>query len=230
MYKLMIVEDDTTITDVLSRQLTRWGYAVLTVTDFMDVRGQFERERPDLILLDISLPYYDGFYWCREIRKISKTPIIFMSSAGDDMNLVMAINMGADDFIAKPFTMEVMTAKIQAWLRRTYSFAAGEPDTLQVRDVTLSLADGSLSAGENRVELTKNEYKILKLLMEHAGRIVSREDIMNTLWETEHYIDDNTLTVNMTRLRRKLAGIGVSEFIETKKGLGYLIADYEHPL
>lgn len=223
MYKIMLVEDDLTIAEVLERQMERWGYAVYIVEDFGTVLEQFEREKPDLVLMDIALPYFNGYYWCQEIRKVSKLPIIFISSASDDMNLVMAINMGADDFIAKPFKLEVVTAKIQALLRRTYSFLQTETELLKVRGVTLSLADSRVQSGGRELELTKNEYKILRLLMERAGRIVSREEIMNKLWETENYIDDNTLTVNVTRLRRKLEEIGVRDFIETRKGMGYRI-------
>lgn len=223
MYKIMLVEDDLTIAEVLERQMERWGYAVYIVEDFGTVLEQFEWEKPDLVLMDIALPYFNGYYWCQEIRKVSKLPIIFISSASDDMNLVMAINMGADDFIAKPFKLEVVTAKIQALLRRTYSFLQTETELLKVRGVTLSLADSRVQSGGRELELTKNEYKILRLLMERAGQIVSREEIMNKLWETENYIDDNTLTVNVTRLRRKLEEIGVRDFIETRKGMGYRI-------
>lgn len=223
MYKIMLVEDDLTITEVLERQLQKWGYLPSIVEDFNSVLEQFEKEKPDLVLMDISLPSFNGYYWCQEIRKISKIPIIFISSADDDMNLVMAINMGADDFIPKPFRLEVVTAKIQALLRRTYAFTP-ETEVLKVRGLTLSVADNTISHGQQVVELTKNEFKILKLLMSRAGQIVSREEIMNGLWETENYIDDNTLTVNMTRLRKRLEEIGASGFIETKKGMGYRIA------
>lgn len=223
MYKIMLVEDDLTITEVLERQLQKWGYLPSIVEDFNSVLEQFEKEKPDLVLMDISLPSFNGYYWCQEIRKISKIPIIFISSADDDMNLVMAINMGADDFIPKPFRLEVVTAKIQALLRRTYAFTP-ETEVLKVRGLTLSVSDNTISHGQQVVELTKNEFKILKLLMSRAGQIVSREEIMNGLWETENYIDDNTLTVNMTRLRKRLEEIGASGFIETKKGMGYRIA------
>lgn len=223
MYKIMLVEDDLTITEVLERQLGRWGYLTYVVEEFNTILEQFEAEKPDLVLMDISLPSFNGFYWCQEIRKISKTPILFISSASDDMNLVMAINMGADDFIAKPFKLEVVTAKIQAILRRAYAFS-GETEILKVRGVTLSVADCTISHGGRSAELTKNEFKILKLLMGRAGQVVTREEIMNGLWETENYIDDNTLTVNVTRLRKRLEEIGVTGFIETKKGMGYLIA------
>ena len=226
MFKIMLVEDDLTITEVLERQLKKWGYQVLAVEDFNRVMEQFERDQPDLVLMDISLPSYNGFYWCTEIRKISKTPILFISSASDDMNLVMAINMGADDFIAKPFNLDVITAKIQAMLRRTYDFTQ-EADELEAGGVTLSLLDNTISKDGQTLELTKNEFKILKILMEEAGQIVSRDEIMKELWDTDHFIDDNTLTVNVTRLRKRLEEAGVVDFIETKKGIGYRIAKKE---
>lgn len=226
MFKIMLVEDDLTITEVLERQLKKWGYQVLAVEDFNRVMEQFERDQPDLVLMDISLPSYNGFYWCTEIRKISKTPILFISSASDDMNLVMAINMGADDFIAKPFNLDVITAKIQAMLRRTYDFTQ-EAEELEAGGVMLSLLDNTISKDGQTLELTKNEFKILKILMEEAGQIVSRDEIMKELWDTDHFIDDNTLTVNVTRLRKRLEEAGVVDFIETKKGIGYRIAKKE---
>lgn len=222
MYKIMIVEDDPAIAGVVSRHLEKWGYGVVCAEDFAAVLDCFMQESPQLVLMDISLPFYDGFYWCGRIRQNSRVPIIFISSADDNMNLVMAINMGADDFLAKPFTMEVMTAKILALLRRTYDFSAPK-SALMAGGVTLHLEDGRAEfAGKSR-ELTKNEFRILKLLMERCGSIVSRDAIMRSLWEDEAFIDDNTLTVNMTRIRKKLEELGCQEFIRTKKGMGYLI-------
>ena len=223
-YKIMIVEDDRTITEVLGRQLERWGYAVCVPEDFSRVDCEFLREEPDLVLMDISLPYYDGYHWCEEIRRVSQTPIIFISSAGEDMNQVMALHMGADDFIAKPFSMEVITAKIQAVLRRTYAFG-GDKNVLRAGGAVLNLAEAALSFGGKRIELSKNEFKILQALMEHPGSPASRDALIEKLWETESFIDDNTLTVNINRLRRKLAGIGLSGFIKTRKGLGYLVEE-----
>ncbi|WP_312645538.1 response regulator transcription factor [Hydrogenoanaerobacterium sp.] len=222
MYKIMIVEDDVTITEVLERQLKKWGYLVQAVANFGSVLEQFETYEPHLVLLDISLPFFNGYHWCAEIRKISQTPIIFISSASDDMNLVMAINLGADDFVAKPFNLEVVTAKIQAVLRRTYSFGA-DMNVLNHNGVTLNLGESILLYGNERLELTKNEFRIMQLLMEHKGNTVARDTIIKKLWETESFIDDNTLTVNVTRLRKKLEGIGLSDFIATKKGVGYLV-------
>lgn len=221
-YRIMIVEDDAAITGVLERQLAKWGCGVRAVTDFNGVLELFQSYRPHLVLLDISLPFFDGYYWCGEIRKISKTPIIFISSAGDDMNLVMALSLGADDFIAKPFRLEVVTARVQALLRRTYAFG-GEPERLTRGGATLNLADATLDYGGAAVDLTKNEFKILQVLMSRHGATVSRETLMERLWETDCFIDDNTLTVNITRLRRKLEGAGLRDFIVTKKGMGYRI-------
>ncbi len=222
MYRILIVEDDTTITNVLERQLTKWGYLVETVTDFGGVLEQFTRYDPHLVLLDISLPFFNGYHWCAEIRKVSQTPILFLSSSGDNMNIVMAINLGADDFISKPFHLEVVTAKIQAILRRTYAFGS-ELNTLKLGGVTLNLGESALVYGAERVELTKNELKILQTLMESGGHVVARDKMILKLWDTDSFIDDNTLTVNVTRLRKKLEGIGLSDFIKTKKGVGYLV-------
>lgn len=224
MYKILIVEDDATIVEVLKRQLGKWGYLVENVKDFDRVTEEFQAFEPHLVLLDISLPFYNGYYWCGEIRKISRVPMIFISSAGDDMNLIMAVNMGADDFIAKPFKFEVVLARIQALLRRAYDFG-GDPKTLSHKGVTLNLGDGTAAYGEEKIELTKNEFKIMELLMKRKGRVVPREDFIQALWDTEDFIDDNTLTVNVARLRQRLKSMGVEELISTKKGLGYLIEE-----
>ena len=178
----------------------------------------------DLVLMDITLPYFSGYYWCAEIRKISRVPVLFLSSASDDMNLIMAINMGADDFIAKPFKFEVVLAKIQAIIRRTYDFGR-DLNTLNCRGVTLNLGDGVVSFGEEKLELSRNEYKILEILMKKKGNVVPREDLIQALWDTEEFIDENTLTVNVARLRQRLKQIGVEELISTRKGVGYLIME-----
>lgn len=224
MYRIMIVEDDEAIMQVLERQLGKWGYEIAPVQDFAKVLEQFEEDKPDLVLLDLSLPFFDGYYWCGEIRKISRTPIIVVTSAGDDMNLVMAVNMGADDFIAKPFSLEVVTAKIQAVLRRTYAFDT-DKNVLRAGAVMLDLYEAAVSYREEELKLSGNEFRILELLMRHRGQVVSREEIMKALWQSEAFIDDNTLTVNMTRLRRKLEGIGLENWIKTRKGLGYCIEE-----
>jgi len=222
MFKIMIVEDDLTIAKAISDHLGKWGYDVTYLTDFRNVADQVIRRQPQLVLLDISLPFYNGFYWCSEIRKVSKVPIIFLSSASDNMNIVMAMNMGGDDFLAKPFDLHVLTAKIGALLRRAYSYQ-GQVHVLEHGGVLLNLNDATLTYRDRKIELTKNDFKIVQLLMENAGRIVPRDEIMQRLWESDQFIDDNTLTVNITRLRKKLAEIGLENWIVTKKGLGYMV-------
>ena len=222
MYKILIVEDDTTIANGLKNHLEKWDYEVECITDFKNIMDSFAKNEPQLVLLDIVLPFFNGFHWCQEIRKISKVPIIFLSSANDNMNIVMAMNMGGDDFIEKPFDLNVVTAKVQAMLRRAYSFQ-GNLNVLEHQGLLLNLNDGIVSYKEKKTELTKNEFKILQVLMEHAGKIVTREELMTALWESDAFVDDNTLTVNVTRLRRKLAELAAVEFIKTKKGIGYII-------
>ncbi|MBU3877986.1 response regulator transcription factor [Faecalicatena sp. AGMB00832] len=222
MYKILIVEDDLTIAKTIQSHLIKWDYQVRCITDFKNVQEEFIAFEPHLVLMDILLPFYNGFHWCTQIRAISKVPIVFLSSASDNMNIVMAMNMGGDDFIEKPFDLNVLTAKIQALLRRTYSFQ-GQLSVLEYRGVILNLNDASVVYQDQKLELTKNDFKILQLLMENAGKIVKRERIMERLWESDEFIDDNTLTVNITRLRKKLEGINVRDFIVTKKGIGYLI-------
>ncbi len=224
MYRILIVEDDDVIAGVLERHLRQWGMEVCRPEEFDNITRDFARCQPQLVLMDISLPNYNGFYWCAEIRKLSSVPIIFLSSASDNMNIIMAVNQGGDDFIAKPFDLNVLMAKIQALLRRAYSFQ-GTSSLLEHGGIVLNLGDASVSYQESRTELTKNEFKILQLLMERAGNIVTREEIMKRLWESDSFIDDNTLTVNMTRLRKKLESIGLSNVIATQKGLGYRFRD-----
>ena len=222
MYKILIVEDDMMIAKTLSSHLEKWDYEVRYVKDFKNVMNDFLEFDPQLVLMDIILPLFNGFLWCTEIRKIAKTPIVFLSSASDNMNIVMAMNMGGDDFIEKPFDLNVVTAKVQAMLRRAYSFQ-GNLNVLEHQGLLLNLNDGIVSYKEKKTELTKNEFKILQVLMEHAGKIVTREELMTALWESDAFVDDNTLTVNVTRLRRKLAELAAVEFIKTKKGIGYII-------
>ena len=222
MYKILIVEDDMMIAKTLSSHLEKWDYEVRYVKDFKNVMNDFLEFESQLVLMDIILPLFNGFYWCTEIRKIAKTPIVFLSSASDNMNIVMAMNMGGDDFIEKPFDLNVVTAKVQAMLRRAYSFQ-GNLNVLEHQGLLLNLNDGIVSYKEKKAELTKNEFKILQVLMEHAGKIVTREELMTALWESDAFVDDNTLTVNVTRLRRKLAELAAVEFIKTKKGIGYII-------
>ena len=222
MYRILIIEDDRTIANVLAEHLKTWDYEVHCVTNFKNVMEDFREYEPQLVLLDIVLPLFNGFHWCQEIRKISKVPIIFLSSANDNMNIVMAMNMGGDDFIAKPFDQTVLIAKMQAMLRRTYDFAKTE-HVLQCREAVLNVDDHSLTYRGEQIALSRNEYGILKILMENAGKIVSRERLMERLWETDSFIDDNTLTVNVNRLRKKLEGAGLKDFITTKFGVGYVI-------
>ena len=222
MYKIMIIEDDITIAKTIKEHLCKWDYDVMYITDFKNVTEQLIRFEPQLILLDIMLPYFNGFYWCSEIRKISKVPIIFISSAGDNMNIVMAMNMGGDDFISKPFDLNVLTAKVGALIRRTYAFQ-GQVNVIEHKGVILNLSDATLTYKNQKIELTKNDYRILQLLMENVGKVVSRDEIMQRLWESDDFVDDNTLTVNITRLRKKLSEAGLENFITTKKGIGYMV-------
>lgn len=221
-YKILIVEDDKDIARVEKEHLEKWDFAVHCVEDFRQIASEVIKYQPDLILLDIKLPYYNGFYWCSEIRKCSKVPIVFLSSADDDMNIVTAMEMGGDDFIAKPFSLSVLTAKINAILRRSYCFT-GQVNILEHKGLRLNLSDAEIFYGEHSAALTRNEFKILQLLMENAGEMVSRDAIIMHLWESESFIDDNTLTVNVARIRKKLNDIGALDFIITKKGIGYLV-------
>lgn len=221
-YKILIIEDDETIAGAIKNHLEKWEFEVVCVQDFKNVLKDVTEFKPELILLDITLPFYNGFYWCKEIRKLTKIPIIFLSSADDSMNIVMAMDMGGDDFISKPFDLTVLTAKMNAMLRRSYSFK-GQVNILEHKGVLLNLSDAVVFYHEQSTELTKNEFRIMQLLMENVGEMVSRDTIMMQLWESDSFIDDNTLTVNMTRIRKKLKDIGLEEFILTRKGIGYLI-------
>ena len=224
MYRIFIVEDDSVIAGQIGSHLSSWGCDVRTASDLNDVMKEFAAYAPHLVLLDISLPFYNGYHWCEEIRKVSKVPVVFISSSSDGMNIVMAMNMGADDFISKPFDLNVMTAKVQALLRRTYDFSeAVEAGIIEHSGIMLNVNDASLSYEGRKLDLTKNEYRILEVLMRNSGKVVSREDLMVRLWETESFVDENTLTVNMARLRRKLEEHGITDLIKTKKGMGYLI-------
>ena len=222
MYRLLIVEDDFRIAEAMKEQIKKWDLDAHIVEDFRSVLADFTSYQPHMVLLDISLPFFDGYYWCSEIRKISKVPIIFISSASDNMNIVMAMNMGADDFIAKPFDMNVLVAKMQALLRRVYDFASSVP-VLEHRGAFLNTGDDTLTFNDNNIPLTKNEYRILLCLMENKGKVVSREKLMERLWKTEVFIDENTLTVNVNRLRKKLDAAGLENFITTKIGVGYIV-------
>ena len=223
MYKLLIVEDDFIIAKGLQKHFEKYHYDVQYIEDFEHVLDEFLEFRPDLVLLDIHLPFFDGYYWCQEIRKISQVPIVFISSANENMNIVLAMNMGGDDFITKPYDLNVVTAKIQAVLRRTYSYSEHPGNLCEYRGGILNVNDQTFTYEGKKAELTKNEFRILQILMENTGKVVSRDKIMEKLWEDESFIDDNTLTVNVTRLRKKLEETGIQDYIKTKKGAGYLI-------
>lgn len=222
MYRLFLVEDDRGIAEAVQKQAEAWALEVHCVQDFRKVLEEFTAFDPHIVLLDIGLPFFDGYHWCGEIRKISKVPILFISSASDNMNIIMAVNMGGDDFIAKPFDGSVLMAKVQALLRRTYDFTLPAP-VLEAHGAKLHSDDNTLTYGEERIPLTKNEYRILLLLMENKGKIVSRARLMESLWATDSFVDENTLSVNVNRLRKKLQAAGLNSFITTKVGVGYLI-------
>ena len=222
MYRIFLVEDDETIARLIKKHLDKWEYEVSTVQDFGNVLSEFAACDPQLVLLDIRLPFYNGHHWCTQIRQVSKVPIIFLSSVSDNMNIVMAMNMGADDFIPKPFDLEVLTAKVQALLRRSYDFA-GSSSMLEHKGMLLNLSDATILYQEQKVELTKNELKILQTLIENKTQVVTRETLMTRLWESDMYVDENTLSVNVNRLRKKLTSIGLEDSILTKKGIGYQI-------
>ena len=222
MQKIFIVEDDRGIAEAVASQAERWAFDVRIASDFRDVAGEVAQFQPHIVLMDIGLPFFSGYYWCSEIRKTSRMPIIFLSSAADNMNIVMAMNMGGDDFIAKPFDMSVLMAKIQALLRRTYDFAQPSP-LLAHRGAVLDAGSGALKYEGKTIDLTRNEFRILLALMEKRGNVVSREKLMERLWETDSFVDENTLTVNVNRLRKKLDAAGLTGFIATRFGVGYII-------
>lgn len=220
MQRILLVEDDRIISQLVAKNLTNWGYQVQEVQDFQTVLNQISDFQPHLILLDIGLPFFNGYYWCQEIRKTSRVPIMFLSSHDQPMDIVMAINMGADDYVTKPFEMTVLLAKIQGLLRRTYDFV-GEQSVLWFEEVFLDLKTMQVSYGQDVEELTRNEFQILRVLFEHGKEVVSREELMRELWNSDIFVDDNTLSVNIARLRKKLAELGLPDLIMTKKGVGY---------
>lgn len=222
MYRILMIEDDLALAQAMKKQIESWGNEVRLAEDFQRIIPAFVDYDPHLVLMDIMLPFFNGYHWCSEIRKLSNVPIIFISSASDNMNIVMAMNMGGDDFIAKPVDLSVMTAKIQAVLRRAYDLA-GKVPLLEHRGAVLNLNDTSLTYQGKRIELSKNEFRILQTLMEHKGKVVSRDTLMTRLWQMDCYVEENTLTVNVTRLRRRLEQAGLTGFITTKVGSGYLI-------
>ena len=222
MYRVFIVEDDRKIADGMTALINSWGMEARAAKDFSDIMPEFSEFSPHMVLVDITLPFFNGYHWCREIRKVSKLPIVFISSASDNMNIVMAMNMGADDFVAKPFDGNVLVAKLQALLRRAYDFTP-EMQVISHRGLLLDIGSQTAAYDGREIALTKNEYRILLLLMKNRGNTVSREKLMEYLWQTEDFVDENTLTVNVNRLRKKLSAAGLSDFIETKFGVGYLV-------
>lgn len=223
MFKVMIVEDDVKIREIVKENIIKWGFDILCIENFNEVFNSYVKYEPHLILMDINLPCFDGFYWCNKIREVSKVPIMFISSRSTNMDIIMAMNMGGDDLIQKPFSLEVLMAKLNALLRRTYSYASVESNVIEHRGAVLNLKESSVAHNGEKVELTKNEFKILHILMNNNGSIVTRDKIMRSLWEDESFVDDNTLTVNINRLRKKLENAGLIDFIQTKKGQGYVI-------
>ena len=222
MYRIFLIEDDPAIAGAVAKHLASWGWSVRRAEDFQRVLEEFQAFGPHLVLLDIGLPFRNGYHWCAEIRKASRVPIVFLSSASDNMNIVMAMSLGADDFIAKPFDGAVLMAKIQALLRRSYDFAAAMP-LLEHRGAFLDTGDNSLTFRGEKISLTKNEYRILLCLMENKGKVVSREKLMERLWQTDSFVDENTLTVNVGRLRKKLDAAGLEGFIKTRFAVGYIV-------
>lgn len=206
----------------IAKQVAKWNYDVFYVREFKTIKEQFISINPHLLILDINLPYFDGFYWCDEIRKVSKIPIIFISNETDKMKMVMGMSLGGDDYITKPFDIDVLISKIQAVLRRTYAYS-GQTDILEHNGAVLNLSDATITYDNKTIELTKNDFKVLKALFQSKDKIVSRDTIMKNLWNNDVYIDDNTLSVNIARLRNKLEIIGLVDFIKTKKRIGYFI-------
>ncbi|MBU3133873.1 response regulator transcription factor [Clostridium gasigenes] len=223
MFKIMIVEDDIRIKEILLENIMRWGFDGKAIENFNEVFIEFSKYSPHLVLMDINLPFFDGFYWCYKIREISKVPIIFVSSRNNNMDVIMAINMGGDDFIQKPFSLEILMAKINALIRRTYSYADAETNVIEYKNIVINMKDNSVAFKDKRAELSRNEFSILYLLMKNNGNLISRDKIMRSLWEDESFVDDNTLTVNINRLRKKLENIELEHLIKTKKGQGYII-------
>lgn len=217
-----MVEDDASMSAALCAELRRWGYHVQQAEDFQNVMDTVQRFDPHLVLLDVMLPFFNGYHWCREIRKRSNVPIVFLSSAADNMNIVMAMNLGGDDFLSKPIDLSVMVAKLQAVLRRSYERSGALP-VLEHRGVVLQLSDSSLSYKGQCMTLSRNEFRILQTLLEQKGQVVSRDTLMLRLWQADCYVEENTLTVNINRLRRKLAGIGLTDFIRTRVRAGYIV-------
>lgn len=223
MAKIMVVEDEAVIRQLIIEELEKWQFETFGTTDFHQVLSDFKKEVPQLILLDINLPVYDGYYWCQQIREVSKVPIIFISSRNTNMDMIMAMNMGADDFVTKPFELDVLVAKINALLRRSYNYVENTSETLSHNDLVLNIDNSSATVQGEIIDLSKNEYRLLYILMKNHGKILSREKLLRALWDDERFVDDNTLTVNINRLRRKIEQAGIKGYIETKVGQGYIV-------
>ena len=223
MAKIMVVEDEAVIRQLIIEELEKWQFETFGTTDFHQVFDDFEEQEPQLILLDINLPVFDGYYWCQKIRETSKVPIIFISSRNTNMDMIMAMNMGADDFVTKPFEIDVLIAKINALLRRSYNYVENNSETLVHNGLTLNIDNSSMQINDEVIDLSKNEYRLLYILMENHGKILSREKLLRALWDDERFVDDNTLTVNINRLRRKIEQAGMDNYIETKVGQGYIV-------
>lgn len=223
MYKIMIIEDDEKIRRIVADKLRAWQYDVVEVTQFDQVLTEFQETTPHLVLLDINLPVFDGYYWCQQIRTVSKVPIIFLSSRNQNMDIIMAINMGGDDFIQKPFDLDILVTKMSALIRRRYMYQEEEDISFVHRGLKLNLTNSTIEYNSQSIELSRNEFILLQLMMRNIGKIISRDDLMQVLWNEEQFVDDNTLTVNVNRIRRKIATLGLEDFIVTRKGMGYLI-------
>ncbi|MBO0475439.1 response regulator transcription factor [Vagococcus sp. DIV0080] len=223
MMKIMIVEDDETVRELISESLQNWGFETIEVTDFKKVLDVFQQEEPHLVLLDITLPVFDGYYWVQKIREVSKAPVIFISSRDTNADSIMSMNMGGDDYVTKPFATDILIAKVNALLRRTYDYSKASSSTLEHNGLTLNMENSSLVIDDTTVELSKNEFQLLLILLKNKGKIVSREKLLRALWDDERFVDDNTLTVNINRLRKKIEGAGIAGYIETKVGQGYII-------
>lgn len=223
VYRILIVEDDKALCRNIEEGISKWDFDTASIENFENVLEEFAKYDPHLVVMDINLPCFDGFYWCRKIRDISKVPIIFLSSRNSNMDIIMAVNMGGDDFVTKPFSIDILLAKIQAILRRTYAYGEDRSQLVECDGAILNISDGTLTYDRETVELTRNEFKILQLLMKNKGKIISRDRIMRVLWESEYFISENTLTVNINRLRKKLGDIGLKDFIVTRRSQGYMI-------
>lgn len=225
MYKIMIIEDDEKLISLMKNRLKRYGYDIVTVEDYSNIKAEFIKENPHLILLDINLPNFDGFFWCREIRAISNIPIIFISARFSDMDQVMAIENGGDDYITKPFSFDLLLAKIKSIMRRTYGEYSkeGQSDILEVDGLYLYLNQNTIELEGNKIELSKKEFILLYTLCKSLDEIVPREVLLEELWDDIEFVDDNTLSVNVTRLRRRLEEINIRDAIETKRGQGYML-------